>query len=107
MATEGKSALYAGNFEHLGWCMNENTEAQRKLHPGLVCEAFEQIIQTANDFSALGCKVNGAGGDGGSLTILCNGDRAQKRRMLKTLSEKGFQPLPIYLSRQGLRVWSS
>lgn len=105
MAAEGKAALYTGDFERLGACMNENTECQRRLHPQLVCEDFETIIGIAGDFGALGCKVNGAGGDGGSLAILTDGNMAQKRTMLTSLTEKGYMPLPIYLSRQGLRVW--
>ena len=36
-----------------------------------------------------------------------DGDMAKKRRMLKALAERGYQSLPLYLSRQGLRVWSS
>lgn len=106
MATEGKVALYAGDFERLAWCMNENTEAQRQLHPKLVCDQFEQIMGIAREFGALGFKVNGAGGDGGSLTILTDGDMARKRQLLRTLTEERFTPLPIYLSRMGLRVWS-
>jgi D-glycero-alpha-D-manno-heptose-7-phosphate kinase len=105
MASEGKAALYTGDFESLGACMNENTECQRQLHPELVCEDFENIISIANDFGALGCKVNGAGGDGGSLAILTDGNMAQKRRLLTALTENDYKPLPIYLSRQGLRVW--
>lgn len=105
MAAEGKAALYAGDFERLGRCMNENTECQRKLHPQLVCKDFDSIIEIAHDFGALGCKVNGAGGDGGSLAILTNGNMAQKRKMLATMREKNYIPLPVYLSRQGLRVW--
>ncbi len=106
MATQGKEALYAGDFNQLGWCMNENTQAQRELHPDLICRAFEDIIAMASDFGALGCKVNGAGGDGGSLTILTDGDMSRKRELMNLLREKEFHPLPIYLSRQGLRVWS-
>jgi D-glycero-alpha-D-manno-heptose-7-phosphate kinase len=106
LAEEGKAALYSGDFNRLGWCMNQNTAAQRDLHPALICEAFEDIIATATEFGAKGCKVNGAGGDGGSLTILTDGDMAQKRRLMTVLEDKHFQPLPIYLSRQGLRVWS-
>jgi D-glycero-alpha-D-manno-heptose-7-phosphate kinase len=106
MAAEGKAALYSGDFDRFGWCMNQNTEVQRDLHPDLICDAFEDIISTAGEFGAKGCKVNGAGGDGGSLTILTDGDMAQKRRLMSVLAKKNFHPLPIYLSRQGLRVWS-
>lgn len=105
MAEEGKNAIYSGDFARLGRCMNRNTEAQRELHPGLVCEAFEEMIEISGEFGALGCKVNGAGGDGGSLTILTDGDMPRKRKLLRTLEGKGFTPLSIYLSRQGLRVW--
>jgi D-glycero-alpha-D-manno-heptose-7-phosphate kinase len=105
MAGEGKAALYGGDFERFGWCMNENTEAQRRLHPQLVCREFEEIISMAREFGALGCKVNGAGGDGGSLAILTNGEMAGKRKLLQALQDQGYTPLPVYLSRMGLRVW--
>jgi D-glycero-alpha-D-manno-heptose-7-phosphate kinase len=85
--------------------MNENTEAQRQLHPGLVCDSFEEIIEISRDFNALGSKVNGAGGDGGSITVLCEGDMATKRKMIQTIESHSYKYLPIYLSRRGLRVW--
>lgn len=105
LAREAKNALYEASFPALGEVMNRNTELQRQLHPGLVCDRFEEIIALAGDFGALGCKVNGAGGDGGSVTILSDGDMAQKRRMLKAISACSYSVLPFYLSRQGLRVW--
>jgi len=105
LAHQAKDTLYEADFPALGAVMSRNTEMQRQLHPGLVCEAFESIISIAADFGALGCKVNGAGGDGGSLTILGNGDMARKRQMLKAITDRGYHVLPIYLSRQGLRVW--
>ena len=100
-----KDTVYAGDWMQLGRIMDENTDVQRHLHEGLVCEQFEDIITVARDFQALGCKVNGAGGDGGSITILTDGDMSTKRRLLGTLTDKGYHSLPIYLSRQGLRVW--
>ncbi len=105
LAEEAKNAVYAGDFSELGRIMDENTEVQRALHKDLVCKQFEEVIAIASDFHALGCKVNGAGGDGGSLTILTNGDMSIKRRMLKAICKKSYVSLPLYLSRQGLRVW--
>lgn len=87
--------------------LHVNTQVQRTLHPDLVCDAFETIIEIAASHKALGCKVNGAGGNGGSLAILTNGDMARKRRLLEALTTRGYQPLPVYLSRQGPRVWES
>jgi D-glycero-alpha-D-manno-heptose-7-phosphate kinase len=107
LARQAGSALPAGNFAELGRIFDANTEVQRSLHKNLVCDAFEDIISVAQDFQALGCKVNGAGGDGGSIAILTNGDMSKKRKMQKVLEQKGYQTLPIYLSRRGLRVWKS
>ncbi|MEM7393233.1 MAG: GHMP kinase [Verrucomicrobiota bacterium] len=105
LAGEAKDVLFAGDFVQLGQVLNRNTEVQRALHPNLVCDKFEEIISVAGDFDAVGCKVNGAGGDGGSIAILTDGDMFKKRQLRKTLVDWGFQTLPVYLSRQGLRVW--
>lgn len=105
LAAAARDAVCAADFPALGRVMNDNTGVQRALHPDLVCDAMEEIIAVAEDFAALGVKVNGAGGDGGSLTLLTDGDMARKRRLLRALFERGFHSLPIYLSRQGLRVW--
>ncbi len=105
LARKAKDAVYGGSFATLGRVMNRNTELQRRLHPELVCNRFEEIIAIAEEFNALGCKVNGAGGDGGSVTILSDGDMAKKRRMLQAIAACSYSVLPFYLSRQGLRVW--
>jgi D-glycero-alpha-D-manno-heptose-7-phosphate kinase len=105
LAEEAKQSLLRGDFVRLGQIMDENTEAQRKLHAGLVCAQFETAIGIARRFDAQGCKVNGAGGDGGSITILGDGDAAKKRRMADALAQEGMHPIPIYLSRYGVRVW--
>jgi D-glycero-alpha-D-manno-heptose-7-phosphate kinase len=105
LAAGAREAIIDSDFSALGRVMNENTDVQRALHPDLVCEKMEEIIAVAADFDALGVKVNGAGGDGGSLTILTDGDMEKKRRLLHALTDRGFISLPIYLSRQGLRVW--
>jgi D-glycero-alpha-D-manno-heptose-7-phosphate kinase len=108
LAAAAKNALLEADFNQLGQCMDENTEAQRALHPGLVCESFEEIIDISATFNVAGCKVNGAGGDGGSVTILCNGDMATKRALIREIERKNqrYRFLPIYLSRHGLRVWT-
>jgi D-glycero-alpha-D-manno-heptose-7-phosphate kinase len=107
LAQQAKAALGNGDFAELGRVFNQNTAIQRRLHPHLVCPKFEEIIGIAEDFHALGCKVNGAGGDGGSIAILSNGEMWEKRKMQQVLLEKGFKTIPIYLSRRGLRVWQS
>ena len=72
-----------------------NTAAQRALHPSLVCADAERVIAAAREAGALGWKVNGAGGEGGSVTVLC-GDEMP-------VFDVGVV-LPLRLSRQGVRV---
>ena len=72
-APRSRDALYAGDFAALGQAMIENTEAQRRLHPDLVSPDAQRVIEIAQAHGALGWKVNGAGGDGGSLTLLSGG----------------------------------
>jgi D-glycero-alpha-D-manno-heptose-7-phosphate kinase len=106
-APRSRDALFAGDFEALSKAMTENTEAQRRLHPKLVSADAEKVIEIAKAYGALGWKVNGAGGEGGSLTLLCGSRSYEKRAMLKAIeaASPSFRTIPIYLSRQGLRVW--
>jgi D-glycero-alpha-D-manno-heptose-7-phosphate kinase len=110
-ATAGPSrdALYAGDFVALGRAMVQNTEAQRDLHPDLVSADAQRVIEIAQAHGALGWKVNGAGGEGGSLTILCGPESYAKRAMVREIEEESplFQNIPIYLSRFGLRTWET
>ena len=108
-STAGRSrdAIYAGDFVALGQAMQDNTEGQRRLHRDLVSADAQQVIDIARAHGALGWKVNGAGGEGGSLTLLTGASMTAKRSMLRTIEETNplFQSIPIYLSRYGLRVW--
>jgi D-glycero-alpha-D-manno-heptose-7-phosphate kinase len=107
LAVEAAEATRRGDFTGLGQVFNRSTEVQRKLHPDLVCPDFEEIIAMATDFGASGCKVNGAGVDGGSVAILCSSDMARKRELEAALGEKRFRSLPVQLAPDGLRVWQT
>ena len=50
---------------------------------------------------------DGAGGEGGSLTLLCNSLSPAKRAMIRDIEKDDplCRNIPIYLSRYGLRVW--
>lgn len=106
-AHDGKNAIYAGDFKALGRAMIENTEAQAGLHPKLVSEEARQVIELAKQHRAVGWKVNGAGGQGGSLTILCGPEGEKKRAFIDALPRLNprIQVIPTYLSRIGLRRW--
>ncbi|UCC65028.1 MAG: GHMP kinase [Anaerolineae bacterium] len=108
-ATAGPSrdAVYAGDFAALGRAMIENTEAQGRLHADLISADAWRVIEIAREHGALGWKVNGAGGEGGSVTILCGPLSHVKRAMIREIEAENrlFKNIPIYLSRHGLRVW--
>ena len=106
-APRSRDALYSGDFVELGAAMIENTEAQGRLHPRLISSEATRVIEIAHKHGALGWKVNGAGGDGGSVTLLCGDVSQQKRSMIREIEQENplFKNIPIYLSRYGLRVW--
>jgi D-glycero-alpha-D-manno-heptose-7-phosphate kinase len=95
-AAAGRDALLAGDLPAFGRAMITNTEAQGELHPALVSSAAHAAIAVARRSGALGWKVNGAGGEGGSLTVL-GGDA-------RRLADAGLVLLPIALSADGVRV---
>lgn len=106
---KSRDAVYAGDFAALGQAMIENTWAQERLHPDLVSLDARRIIEIAQAHGALGWKVNGAGGDGGSLTILSGALSHVKRAMIREIEADNplFKHIPIYLSRAGLRTWEA
>lgn len=106
-AVPSRNAIYAGDFAALGRAMIANSEAQRRLHPALISPDAQTVIDIAREHGALGWKINGAGGDGGTVTLLCGGQSSVKRAMLREIEAENplFQNIPVYLSRYGLRVW--
>jgi D-glycero-alpha-D-manno-heptose-7-phosphate kinase len=106
-APRSRDALYAGDFAALGRAMVESTEAQGRLHDALVGTEARRVIEIARAHGALGWKVNGAGGEGGSITLLCDEASPRRRALVRAIEEAdpSFRRVPTYLSRHGLRVW--
>ena len=104
VARQASAAVHNHDWQRLGQLMQANTEAQRALHPMLVSPVAYEIIHIARQHGALGWKVNGAGGDGGSLTILCNDSSVARRQLvadvLATLPQ--VRHIPIHISRTGV-----
>jgi D-glycero-alpha-D-manno-heptose-7-phosphate kinase len=97
------------DFQALGRAMIDNTEAQRRLHPELISADASRVIEIVSEHRALGWKVNGAGGEGGSLTILSGYDPEEKSAMIRAIEGENpsFSNIPISLSKDGLRVWKA
>jgi len=108
-AEASRDALLAADWTALGRAMIDNTEAQRGLHAELIGPSHQSIIEIAREHGVLGWKVNGAGGDGGSVTLLSGANRGAHRSLLRTIAEANprFQSIPIRLSPAGLRRWQS
>ncbi|KKP88537.1 MAG: hypothetical protein UR93_C0012G0015, partial [Berkelbacteria bacterium GW2011_GWA2_35_9] len=65
--------LKENDLAKYGQCLSDNTAYQKRLHPDLVGDKFESIIDLAVAINRpLGYKVNGAGGAGGTISILFN-----------------------------------
>ncbi len=106
-ARKSRDAVYTGDFQALGQAMIENTEAQHRLNPALINTDAHKVIEIAKEHGAIGWKVNGAGGEGGSLTFLCSESSFAKRSMIRQMEQENplYKNISIYLSRFGLRTW--
>jgi D-glycero-alpha-D-manno-heptose-7-phosphate kinase len=109
LAVQARTMLLGGDLESFGRVMAENNECQRALHPKLVSPGADAVIDVAKKFQASGWKVNGAGGHGGSMTILAGRDDALKRKMIREILAlgKGIRPLAASLSIAGLEAWEA
>lgn len=106
-AAQSRDAVYAGDFDGLGRAMIMNTQAQERLHPELVSQDARRVIEIARAHGAIGWKVNGAGGEGGSITLLGPSPSHVMRTMIQEIEQTSplMRNIPITLSRMGLRVW--
>ena len=106
LAEQAKNHLLGGNLDAYGDVMIQNNECQRSLHSGLISEEADTVIDIAKKYRAVGWKVNGAGGKGGSLTILGNKDTKLSEEMLEEINSlgKGIRSIPISLARFGVTV---
>lgn len=106
-AEAARDALVAGDFRALGRAMVENTEAQARLHPEIIGRDASRVIEVARRHGALGWKVNGAGGEGGSVTILGGPLSRRMREMVAEIeaSDRLYRRVPVSLSGEGLRTW--
>lgn len=105
-AAAGRDALMAGDLKAFGAAMIRNTEAQANLNSALVSETACRVFEIAKRYGAQGWKVNGAGGDGGSVTILSDGNESSRRDMLAEICALGggIREIGIRLDYQGVRI---
>ena len=104
-AVAARDAVLAHDADAFGRAMIANTEAQRSLHPALVGADARRVIELAARHGAIGWKVNGAGGDGGSVTLL-SGTRQAKAALEQRVAglDPRYRVLPVRVSPVGLQV---
>jgi D-glycero-alpha-D-manno-heptose-7-phosphate kinase len=107
LANQAKDYILKGDLDSFGEVMIQNNECQRSLHEALISDEADSVIQIAKKYKALGWKVNGAGGAGGSLTLLGSEQESLRMKMLREINSlgKGIESIPISLASTGLLVW--
>jgi D-glycero-alpha-D-manno-heptose-7-phosphate kinase len=105
-ARRGATALASGDLEAYGDALVANTEAQTALHPNVVGPDARAVIAVARDCRASGWKVNGAGGGGGSVSVLASDGAAAHATLVAELqrADRPWELLPFRLEEGGLRV---
>ena len=102
-ARRGFDALVEGGFDVYGQAMVANHEAQRRLSTELISDLADLVVTVAALQGAAGWKVNGAGGEGGSLAVLL-GEGQSAAGIEAALDEfENVKVLPLGLARVGLR----
>lgn len=104
-AVAARDAVLARDLDAFGRAMIANTRAQSELHPALVGIDARQVIDVAAAHGAIGWKVNGAGGEGGSVTLLSAAPEARSalERRVAELDDR-YEVLAIEVSPVGLVV---
>ena len=103
-ARSAAAALGRGDLPDYGAALISNSEAQQRLHHDLVGPDACAVIGIAQARGALGWKVNGAGGDGGTLTILSDPDPSALRA---ALSRPPWRVLDVRSASSGVEVRSA
>ncbi|MET0523619.1 MAG: hypothetical protein ABWZ91_02390 [Nocardioides sp.] len=100
LAAEAGDALRSGDLARYGRALTSATGAQMALHSALVSDDARELIERARTHGALGWKVNGAGGAGGSLSVLCR-DPGDRERVGADARRLGHQTLDLRLDQRG------
>jgi D-glycero-alpha-D-manno-heptose-7-phosphate kinase len=106
-AEAGAAALVAGDFAGYGEAIRANTAAQKALHPALIGSDAQELMSLAGRCGGV-VKVNGAGGEGGSATVLLPEDKYLRGRLVGTIeSHRTWRILRLAPTQLGVTVTHS
>lgn len=104
-ALAGHRALLDANFAGYGQALVACHEGQRRLHPELISDLADHVVSSVALQGAAGWKVNGAGGSGGSMTVLCGPDPGNRERLTTTINDiPGARVLDLHVDRAGVQA---
>lgn len=99
LAVEVRAALLEGDFDRIGWALDENWQLKKRLAPGITNDHIDQMYKRAQEAGAIGGKITGAGG-GGFLLLYCPPERRDS--VLRALDD--YRHMPFMLERDGSKV---
>ncbi|HVA73816.1 MAG TPA: hypothetical protein VNF71_04560 [Acidimicrobiales bacterium] len=103
-AEAAREAVLNRDLDALASAMRDNTRAQRELHSQTVGAAAGGVIDLARSAGAIGWKVNGAGGEGGSVAVL-HASLPERLSFEEEVDKTGrWRVLPLRPCERGLEV---
>lgn len=104
-AQDASTSLQRADLDGFGLAMTAATNGMRLLHPDLISQDAEWLIGLAREFGACGWKVNGAGGDGGSVAILAPAHSTRRESLIAAIRDNSSMSLlQTRVARHGVRV---
>ncbi len=88
-ASAAADALVAGDLDAYGAALCIHHEAVRTMHPRLIGRDAAELVALARGFGASGWKVNGAGGEGGSMVVLGPPDDDDNQALRAAITARG------------------
>lgn len=99
------AALADGDLDAYGAALTANHDAIHSMHPGLIGSDAAQLVALAGSFGARGWKVNGAGGEGGSMVVLGPSDVDADAALCAAVAARvGWRIINAAIGADGVRV---
>jgi len=103
-AGSARQAVLSQDLQAFAEAVRENAQAQLQLHPDIVGRNALEAIDLARSSGALAWKVNGAGGDGGSLAVVHESPSAREAFEDAVQKTARWRVLRLQFSAEGLAV---
>lgn len=85
-AMNAAAALSRSDLAGFGRCLRAHNEATQRLHEPIVSPLAEQIGALSDIYGGLGWKANGAGGRGGTLSLVTGHDPEQRAELIAAIN---------------------